>query len=55
MTDAATLAAESLSAIRDELRKVMEPESVDRVVKALDNLIEAKVLIGTTRAMPPLR
>lgn len=55
MTDAAELARESKEQIADELRKIADPQSAERIVKAIENLVEAIVAIRITRAMPPLR
>jgi hypothetical protein len=55
MTDAAELARESRREILEELRKIADPQSADRIVSAIENLVEAIVLMRITRAMPPLR
>lgn len=36
-----------------ELRRVLPPDAADRVVGAIENLIEATVLIRITQARPP--
>lgn len=53
MKDAAELARESREQMLEELRRILSPEATERVVSAIENLIEATVLMRITQARPP--
>ena len=53
MVDAAAFADKARAELRRELRSVMPEEAATRVIGAIENLIEATVLIRITQFRPP--